>query len=204
MDTVSHPPARAPFFRALLAPVLGCLALLALPLPAFAGAKSLEYQVKAGFLFNFAKFVEWPGAALPPGTPLRIGLVASDEVCAVIEQSLAGKLVGDRPLQVERLPAARLTDGSPLPHMLFVHPDSPRLKEETGLTHEELIAQLGTRPVLLVGESAGFAPAGGMIGFVQRGETLRFQVNLASAQRAGLKLSARLSGLAEIVNPAAR
>lgn len=189
-------------WRALLVS-LTTLLLLAASAPA-ATAKSMEYQVKAGFLYNFAKFVEWPGAALPPGAPLRLGVVASEEVCAVIEQSLAGKTVGDRPLLVERLSATRLSDGSPLPNILYVHSDSLHEADADGLTLEDLVARIGARPVLLVGESAGFAGSGGMIGFVQRGENLRFQVNLASAHRAGLRLSARLSGLAEVINPGKR
>lgn len=185
-------------FLAGLAMAIATLGGLA-PARGFAAANSLEYQVKAGFLFNFAKFVEWPGAALAPGASVRLGIVAPDEVFQLIEKSLAGKTVGDRPLIVERFTPAQLGGGGALPNIIFVHQDVFRPQSELGFTKQQL-ATLGEKhPVLLVGESAGFATSGGMIGFVQRGESLRFQVNLASAQRAGLKLSSRLSGLAEIV-----
>lgn len=182
----------------MLTVALATLAALT-PVQGFAAANSLEYQVKAGFLFNFAKFVEWPGAALAPGASVRLGIIAPDEVFGLIEKSLAGKVAGDRPLIVERLTAAQLENGSALPNIIFVHQDAFRAQAELGFSPAQLAALAEKQPVLLVGESAGFATSGGMIGFVQRGENLRFQVNLASAQRAGLKLSARLSGLAEIV-----
>jgi hypothetical protein len=133
---------------------------------------------------------------------LRLGIIAPDEVFALMEKALAGKSVGDRPLVVERVTAAQVAAGRALPNMIFVHQDTFRLQAELGFTPAQLAALAEKQPLLLVGESAGFATSGGMIGFVQRGENLRFQVNLASAQRAGLKLSSRLSGLAEIVTAA--
>lgn len=169
------------------------------PARAFAAANAVEYQVKAGFLFNFAKFVEWPGAALAPGASVRLGIIAPEDVYHLIEKSLAGKVAGDRPLTVERLTPARLGDGAAMPNIIFVHQDAFRAQSDLGFTPQQLTAIAEKHPVLLVGETAGFASSGGIIGFVQRGENLRFQVNLASAERAGLKLSARLSGLAEIV-----
>ncbi len=172
------------------------------PARAFAASNAVEYQVKAGFLFNFAKFVEWPGTALTPGSSMRLGIIAPEEVYQLIEKSLSGKTVGDRPLLVERLTAAQIEAGTALPNIIFVHQDAFRQQSDAGFTHQQLAALADKQQVLLVGESAGFATSGGMIGFVQRGENLRFQVNLACAQRAGLKLSARLSGLAEIVSSA--
>lgn len=172
------------------------------PARAFAAANSVEYQLKAGFLLNFAKFVEWPAASIVPGVGVRLGIVAPEEVFQMIEKSLAGKTVGDRPLIVERFTAAQLENGSALPNIIFVHQDAFRPHSERAFSPTQLAALAEKHPVLLVGESAGFATSGGMIGFVQRGENLRFQVNLASAQRAGLKLTARLAGLAEIVTAA--
>lgn len=179
--------------------VLAALAGLT-PARAFAAVSALEYQLKAGFLINFAKFVEWPGASLAPGAPVRLGILAPEDVFQLIEKSLVGKPAGDRPLVVERMTAAQLEKGDNLPNIIFVHQDVARHQAESGLSPQKLATLAERHPVLLVGESAGFATSGGMIGFVQRGENLRFQVNLASAQRAGLKLSSRLSGLAEIVS----
>ena len=196
-------PSPRPQLRFLAALTVGLATLAGLSLArAFAASNALEYQVKAGFLFNFAKFVEWPGASLAPGGSVRLGIIAPDEVYQLIEKSLAGKVAGDRPVIVERLTAAQLDGGGTLPNIIFVHQDAFRPQSELGFSAQQLTTLAEKQPVLLVGESAGFATSGGIIGFVQRGENLRFQVNLASAQRAGLKLSARLSGLAEIVSSA--
>lgn len=198
----------ASLFRRSRSPARLVSLVVALLLPTAAaqaaGVNVLEYQLKAGFLFNFAKFIEWPPAKLAAGAELRVGVVAPDDIFAIIEQSLAGKRAGTHPLVVERLAAAELESAErPLPQIVFLHQDALRSRHENGIDLEQLLARAAREPILVVGESPGFASAGGMIGFIQRGENLRFQVNLASAQRAGLKLSARLSGLAEMVTSSA-
>ncbi len=196
-------PSRRPR-RRLFAALSCALALLlnVTPTRALAAVNPEEYTLKAAFLLNFAKFVEWPADAATPGV-LRIGIVAPDEVYEIIESSLAGKSVGDRRLQIEHVSADQLEHGGALPQIIFVHQDAARFHPEAGNSQQqEILTAAENRPVLLVGESVDFAIKGGMIGFIRRGENWRFQVNLASAQRVGLKLSARLSGLAELVkNP---
>ena len=180
---------------------IAVLALLSagMPVRGFAAANAIEYQVKAGFLFNFAKFVEWPAASQSAHSDLRLGIIAPDEIYELMGQALDGKMVGERPIRVERITAADVEKGAALPQIIFIHQDIQRLHQDLGFNPSQLFALAEKQSVLIVGESAGFATSGGIIGFVQRGENLRFQVNLAKAQRAGLKLSARLSGLAEIV-----
>lgn len=175
------------------------LSACALPLRSLAAANSMEYQVKAGFLFNFAKFVEWPDGIQNGRSELRLGIAAPDEIFELMAQALEGKVVGERPVRVVRITAADVEREIPLPQIVFVQQDAQRPRQDSGVNLPQLFALAEKQSVLVVGESAGFANAGGIIGFVQRGENLRFQVNLAKAQRAGLKLSARLSGLAEIV-----
>jgi len=169
--------------------LLGIL-LLFIPMAAQAADSSLEYRVKAGFLFHFAMFVEWPATILPPGAPLRIGLLAPPEVCSDIEQSLAGKSAAGHPLVTERVTTEALAKDAP--HILFV-------QRSADISPSALAQILGDRPVLVVGETSGFASSGGAIGFVIRGDTLRFQVNLAAASHANLQLSGQLASLAEIV-----
>lgn len=153
----------------------------------------LEYRVKAGFLFNFLKFTEWPAVNLPAGQPFRIGVLASPAVHALIAEQLKDKTVGGRAVEVVDLPA----DAADIScHLLFL----PRSSE---VPLAQLTDRLGSTSILLVGETEGFAAAGGMIGFVIRGDNVRFQVNLRATQRAGLRLSARLANLAELVKPAA-
>jgi len=171
----------------------------AVPLRSLAAANSMEYQVKAGFLFNFAKFVEWPPRPQPAHAELRLGIAAPEEIFELMAGALEGKIVGERSIHVERITAADLEKESALPQIVFVQQDTQRPRQDSGFNLPQLFALAEKQSILVVGESAGFATSGGIIGFVQRGENLRFQVNLARAQRAGLKLSARLSGLAEIV-----
>jgi hypothetical protein len=173
-----------------------------LPARSLAAGSSLEYQVKAGFLFNFAKFVDWPDSTRATHKTLRLGIVAPDDIYDLMASALSGKVANNRPIQIEKVTAAELEKGTSLPDIIFVQQDASRTRQDGGFTQQQIFAAAANQPVLLVGESAGFATSGGMIGFVQRGENLRFQVNLANAQRAGLKLSARLSGLAEIVTTA--
>lgn len=150
---------------------------------------SFEYQLKAGFLFNFARFVEWPEAVLPPEAPLRLGVVSTDEIFAGISGAFDGKEVGGHTIMVERITQESATTNPP--HMLFV-----QRGENT-----DWIAEVADLPVLIIGETPGFATSGGTIGFVFRGDRLRFQVNIAAANRAKLQLSSQLANYAEIVRP---
>ena len=187
--------------KPLLAAALA-FSLSLLPARILAAGSSLEYQVKAGFLFNFAKFVDWPDSSRTTHKTLRLGIVAPDDIYELMASALSGKVANNRPIQVEKVTAAELEKATSLPDIIFVQQDASRTHQDWGFTEQQIFATAANKPVLLVGESAGFATSGGMIGFVQRGENLRFQVNLANAQRVGLKLSARLSGLAEIVTTA--
>lgn len=175
--------------------VVACLALLLVGMltmpPARANDTSLEYRVKAGFLFNFAKFVRWPEEVLAPGAPLRIGLLAPPDVCGTIERALADKSVAGHPLIVERL--TEMATKAP-PHMVFMHRSITPVERRLGTL-------ANGHAILVVGETPDFAAEGGLIGFTNRGDTLRFQVNLEAAEHAHLQLSGQLAGLAEIVRP---
>src|SRR5690606_6178446 len=133
----------------------------------------------------------WPEETIAPGEPLKIGLLTPPDVCATIEQALAGKSVADHPLIVERLTA--MSDQAP-PHMVFMHRSVTPAERRLG-------ALMKGHGILVVGETPEFAADGGIIGFTTRGDTLRFQVNLAAAEHADLQLSGQLAGLAEIVRP---
>lgn len=154
-------------------------------------APRLEYQVKAGYLFNFLRFTEWPPQALPAGAPYRIGVVEDPGTYNIIAETLRGKSVNDRAIEVVYLNSHDVVRGC---HLVFV----PRSVEAASLNLGSASSREST---LLVGESTDYALHDGIIGFVQRGHNIRLQVNLAAAQHAGLKLSGRLASLAEIVQP---
>ena len=157
------------------------------PIPPPSNAEIYEYQVKAAFLFNFAKFVEWPAAALPDNSPLRVGIWAPEASFEVMATVLAGKEVASHALVV-----IRYTQETDPPHILFVH-------EDIGAIPSEQLRRFAMANVLLVGETPDFAARYGTIGIVPRDEKLSFQVNVAAAKRAQLTISGQLARLAEIV-----
>ncbi len=148
-------------------------------------------NLKAGFVLKFLSFVEWPAAALAPGEEFRLAVVAPPAIFKVVADSLKGKKIGTRPLAVLRLdPYPPATE--PRPHAVFVH-------QNAAVRPAVLLAHYREQPVLIVGDAPDFVADGGMIGLLLRSESLRFQISLAAASRAGLQISSQLSALAEIV-----
>lgn len=154
-----------------------------------------EYEIKAAFLFNFAKFVEWPPSAFTdPKQPMGICVFGHDPFGHALEDTLSGKSIGNHPVTLGH--ARQLADLAGC-HVVFVSSeDSPRL---VGIANS-----LQGHNVLLVGETEGFASAGGAIQFVLDQNRVRFAINPDAASRAGLKISSKLLALATIVHDGAR
>jgi hypothetical protein len=147
-----------------------------------------EYQIKAAFLFNFAKFVEWPAPAFAEETsPMVIGILGENPFRDDLERMIQGKTINNRPLVIKafRSPAEATNC-----HVLFIS-----TSEKTRLP--DVFASLRGTSVLTVGETERFTEAGGMIKFVLEGGKIRFQVNDAAARSAGLKISSKLLSLAQ-------
>ena len=143
-----------------------------------------EDEAKAAFLYNFAKFVEWPDAAFAGSNAFVVGVVGDDAFAAVVERVLHGKVVRDRPLTVRRVTRAADLGGC---HVLFIG---------DGRQLGDVLQALAARPILTVGAREEFAPQGGMIGFLVDNQRLRFEVNLDPAARANLRISSQLLKLA--------
>lgn len=149
-----------------------------------------EYVLKAGFLFNFAKYVDWPADAFDgPEAPIVVGIVGKDPFGADLEKSLAGKTVRNRGFRIVRF--AEPADIARC-HMLFVP------KSEKGRT-EPILARAAQWPALTVGEDPGFAKAGGAAGILIENEKPRLEVNRDAAEKAGLTISAKLLKAATLV-----
>ena len=155
-----------------------------------ANATELDH-LKAGFLFKFLSFVEWPAAALPAHEEFRLALVAPPAIFQAMAANLSGKKVAGRALVIVRLDPYPPAPG-PRPHAVFVH-------ETAEVGPAVLVAHYRNQPVLIVGDAPGFVADGGMIGLLLRAESLRFQISLTAAARAGLQISSQLASLAEIV-----
>jgi len=165
--------------------VLATCLLWSSPAPGATGPS--EYQVKAAFLYKFARFVEWPDSSFAsPEAPLVIGILGDDPFGPMLDQAVAGKRVQGRQLQVLRFSHL---DQAPPCHILFVG----RL-QQSGLSPVLDLAE--GQPVLSVGEAEGFNRAGGIIRLLVEGQQVFFEINAGAAQRAGLKLSSQLLKLA--------
>ena len=171
-------------------PTLACFLALAITAAA-QSPRAPEYQVKAAFLYNFAKFVEWPSPAFPgPSTPFRICVLGHDPFGDALTNIVQGKSISGHSIlsmQVQSAAEARSC------HIIFLSPSDPG-------TLRQHLDRLHDFPVLTVGESADFLPLGGMINFVLEEERVRFEINLASAERHHLKLSSKLLAVARVVN----
>ncbi len=157
------------------------------------GSRPTEYQVKAAFLFNFAKFVDWPpNSFASPQSPFLICILGNDPFGQAIDETLRGQSIGGRRVAVQRV-----RDASELRHcqMAFISSTEQR--------HLDSILQaVQGANVLLVGESPGFAAAGGAIQFEMQDDRVRFSINPDAAARAGLRVSSKLLSLATIVHDA--
>ncbi len=151
---------------------------------------SSEYAVKAAFLFHFAQFVEWPPDAFKnAAAPLTYCTVGEDPLNGALESVLSGKNIGTHPIRVEHVKQAQELQGC---QILFI-----------GIAEKKRLAatleSVKRSPVLTVGDSEHFVEQGGIIGFCQEENKIRFEINLGAAGSARLKISARLLSLAKTV-----
>jgi hypothetical protein len=170
--------------------ILAALAVVLL-MPARAYAQELnEYEVKAAFLYNFAKFVEWPSnAGADPNSPMIIGILGRDPFGGEIDRAIEGKSVNGHRLTIKRFSTI---DSYQYCHILFVSSS-----EKSNLAR--ILAAVASNSVLTVSETDRFAYIGGIINFITIENRIRFEINQAAAARAGLKISSKLLSLGRVV-----
>jgi hypothetical protein len=170
--------------RALL--VAACLLTPAL----VTGAAPGEYQVKAVFLFNFARFVEWPDTAFADArAPFVVGVFGHDPFGADLDEVVKGETVHGRPLLVRRVQSAAEAAQC---QILFIHQS-----EDRRLT--EVLSALDRRSTLTVSDVPGGAQRGVMIRLVTEQGRVRMRINVEEARAAELVISSNLLRSAEIV-----
>jgi len=149
-----------------------------------------EYQIKAAFLYNFAKFVEWPSQKFTNDkAPIIVGLIGKDPFGPDLEKTIQSESVGGRPLVIKRFDDPKEVAGC---HLLFVGlTDRRRLNEVLSLAQ--------TNHVLAVGEADRFAEQGGIINFITVDKKVRFEINVEAAKKSDLKISSKLLNLAKVV-----
>jgi hypothetical protein len=179
----------------LLRTLLGRLfagALLAFPFfcpSAFAGDFGREARIKAAVVYKLAKFVEWPAISFEHAlSPLRFCVLGNAPLIDAL-QSATGRTVRDHPVSVSRIDDLSADERC---HLVYVSRNQQQRLPA-------ILAMLDDRPVLSVSEIEDFAQHGGIVGLIRRGTRLGFQVNVGSAQRAGLVVSAPLLELAEVI-----
>jgi len=148
-----------------------------------------EHSIKAGFVYNFALFAEWPAKVFKDGnSPLAICIAGNAETVAAFDQ-LKTKKINNRPVTVQ--PYADNASGNPC-HIIYIATNN---KTEAA----DLLRRVSGPGVLTIGDMDGFCQLGGIINFYHENNKLRFEINTNAAGRADLKLSSQLLKLAKII-----
>jgi hypothetical protein len=173
-----------------LAAWLGALAAaVALGSAVQAQTASVEYAVKATYLYKFAPFVEWPASAFPsPSSPFYLCVLGSDPFGPTLDAAVSGQRVDAHPVQVVRL---QKVEAASRCHVLY-------LGASRAQSAAEALAAVRGKPVLTVGEQAGAAP-GAVIRFVLKQNRVRFDIDTGAAAANGMAISSRLLALANSV-----
>jgi hypothetical protein len=158
------------------------------------GSDSSEYLIKAGFIYNFAKFVEWPSTAFAePDSPIVIGVLGTDPFGSIINRVVEEKKIGARGFIVRRYKWGKDLKDIKDCRILFV-------SSSEKAHFEEIVQSVKGLPILTVGETPGFAERGGMIRLTLEDNRVRFEVNVDAAHEGNLNISSRLLTLAKIIS----
>lgn len=140
-----------------------------------------EYQLKAAYMLNFARFIDWPVQRLPPGAPLRVCVLGQDPFHGALV-ALEGRVVQGHEVQVRQLDGLEPASDC---HMLFVAESEQR--RVAAVLH-----QVANKGVLTISDMDGFVPQGGSIGFVLEDNRVRFNIHQGVLLRDNLRASAQL------------
>jgi hypothetical protein len=180
---MAHPPHIAAISRAL-----AVLTAVVLSSVAEAQQKAAEADVKVAYIFNFAKFTEWPPAFLPAGGALAICVLGDDDLGPALSV-LESKTVQGRAVRVRRGLRPEDIRGC---HVLYFG-----AVDERTATDARRLAE--THATLTLGDSEGFVERGGMVGLVKVDNRIAFDVNVEATHRASLKLSSQVLKLARAI-----
>jgi hypothetical protein len=167
------------------ASTIALAAVLAMSLAAAGGAGTMassdvETRIKAAFIYNFARFIEWPGRS--GAGPVRIGILGHGELASPLEEVIRGKTANGRSIEVTHIGAA--TDMDCCEILVIEHSESKHVAE--------IVQSLAGKPVLTVCDGGNCVRDGVMVVFQIVEESVRFQINQQAAEHAGLKISSQL------------
>jgi len=184
--------------------VVLALALFAAPISVQAqddSAQNREYQVKAAFLYNFVKFVDWPKEKVADGNePIIIGVIGKDPFGKAFDP-IKNKQVKGKKVVINRFKGLEelRKSGEQIKairkcYLLFIcSSEKEKLREIINLVKDD--------SVLTVGEVKGFLESGGIINFLVEGKKVAFEINNHAAKQAKLKIRSKLLRLAKRVIP---
>lgn len=169
-----------------LSRVIASVLFLLVAIPWLRAQSAAEYEVKAAFLLNFTKFIEWTDPEAQRNVPISLCIAGDDPFGRTLDQVVEGETVNDRKIKVQRVRPA--VDANC--HVAFF-----------GASHKDLGKVVSTVPsgVLTVGEGDAFLRDGGMIAFVVDNRRVRFDINMAAIRNSGLRVSSRLLTVARRV-----
>ena len=171
--------------------LIACFGLLfGLDQAARAEVTMTEYQVKALFLMNFTKYIDWPPVCFAgSNTPVIIGLYGENRLGDALKLAVEGKTINGRRIVIQPI---EKDDDLGKCHILFIG-DSE--KDHVS----EILDKVKALPVLTVGESDQFMEQGGVIHFVKKKGKIRLEINLDAARQAKLEISSKLLSVADVV-----
>jgi len=165
--------------------VLGCLLT-----PGAHAQQINEYQMKAAYLYNFAKFVEWPAQAFKnPHDPISICVLGQNPMFHTLEEVVNGETIENRKLIVRMVPGL---DQVGTCHILYIGSSDRKYLRS-------ILRDLKLTGILTVGEAEGFAVEGGVANFKLEGNKVRIEINASAAEEQRLRISPKLLSLAQIV-----
>jgi hypothetical protein len=179
--------------RRRISPLLMLFLMLASAGRSFAADPQMlsEYQIKAAFFFNFTRFVEWPETAFVTATAPILACVAGETpLTDLVIDVVAGKVVNGRAVSIRRV---KVSDDLRRCNLLFISAAEERRADE-------ILAGLKKTSTLTVGETPGFAQAGGMINFSIQENKVKLELNLDATTRAGLKVNSKLIAVSRLVS----
>jgi hypothetical protein len=145
-----------------------------------------DVVVKAALLFNFAKFIEWPG--MTAGAAIMFCVVSDDGIAAALVETVSGRTIGGHMLDVSR----------PQEHAAWRTCNVLYIADAEARRSGDGLQGIKTLPVLTVSDGKGFSDGAGIVELYVDGGRMRFAINVDAAESAGLRLSSRLLGLAKV------
>lgn len=169
--------------------LLMALLLFCLPWRTDSAEAVPSYHVKAAFIYNFIKFIEWPTTAFKDSrTPYIVGVLGKDPFGSDLKNTMSDKTINGRPILVRSVTDPEIGKC----HALFISSSERRRLKS-------ILDQAKGAPVLTIGETEEFAQMGGIINFVIEDNKVRFQINIEAAKRADLKIHSTLLNLAKVI-----